>query len=96
EGMTGRRASPERTIHPAQFPVAVIDRIVKACSNQGDLVFDPFVGSGTTAQVAIANGRTVIGFETNPVYIDVARTRLVKFLKRKELEQAQQRLSFDG
>ncbi len=43
----------ERTPHPAQFPIAVIDRIVKACSSPGDIVFDPFIGSGTVAEVAL-------------------------------------------
>ena len=41
------RSSNERVNHPAQFPLAVLDRIVKACSDTGDLVFDPFIGSGS-------------------------------------------------
>jgi adenine-specific DNA-methyltransferase len=90
--MTGRRASPERTSHPAQFPMAVIDRIVKACSNAGDVIFDPFIGSGTTAEVALANGRAVVGIEINKKYVDIAAKRLEKFLKQKQIEQAQGKL----
>ncbi len=73
------RASAERTAHPAQFPVAVIDRVVRACSNQGDVVLDPFMGSGTTAEVALATGRFVLGFEVEPKYIDIAKHRIDAF-----------------
>ena len=82
--MTGQRASPERTKHPAQFPVSVIERIVKACSNRApgtpwrhpnDLLLDPFIGSGTTAEVAIRQGRHAIGFEINSSYLEIAAER---------------------
>jgi adenine-specific DNA-methyltransferase len=72
------RSSVERTPHPAQFPEAVIDRIVKASSNPGDVVLDPFVGSGTTAVVARRLDRYSIGFEANERYLaDVAIPRLL-------------------
>ena len=83
------RASEERTDHPAQFPLAVIDRIIKACSNEGDLVLDPFMGSGTTAEMALSLRRPVIGFETSRNYIDVAAERLTRFLRRREQHLAQ-------
>jgi adenine-specific DNA-methyltransferase len=71
------RSSPERTAHPAQFPEGVIERIILATSNQGDIVLDPFIGSGTTAVVARRLGRRVVGFESNETYIaDVAVPRL--------------------
>lgn len=92
EGVDGRRASSERTSHPAQFPVGVIDRIVKACSNPGDVVFDPFVGSGTTAEVAIANDRLVVGFEINKNYVNIAANRIEQFLERRRTESAQRSL----
>ncbi|MBL9150363.1 MAG: site-specific DNA-methyltransferase [Phycisphaerae bacterium] len=83
------RASPERTAHPAQFPLAVIDRIVKACSNPGDLVFDPFMGSGTTAEAASANDRTVAGSEMRADYVKIARDRLMRAIRRRESERSQ-------
>jgi adenine-specific DNA-methyltransferase len=70
------RASRERTAHPAQFPIAVIERIVRASSRAGDLVLDPFMGSGTTAEVALREGRTVVGFEIDKGYCDVIARRL--------------------
>ena len=88
-GLTGQRASPERTRHPAQFPVSVIDRIVKACSDKGDLLFDPFIGSGTTAEVAIRNGRNAIGFEIKSEYVDIAVERLERVVRDLERDRAQ-------
>ena len=89
KNLTGQRASPERTKHPAQFPVSVIDRIVKASSNHGDILFDPFIGSGTTAEVAIRNGRNAIGFEIKPEYISIAVERLEQVIRDVEQKKAQ-------
>ena len=86
------RASAERTPHPAQFPIAVIDRIVRACSNRGDLVLDPFMGSGTTAEVALATGRFVLGFELEPRYIEIAKQRVDAHAEWKQGVRAQRAL----
>ncbi len=77
------RASPERTPHPAQFPEAVIERVIKSSSNKGDIILDPFIGSGTTAVVALAQERYVVGFEINSAYCDIAAKRIEVFLKQK-------------
>ena len=74
--MTGQRASPERTKHPAQFPEEVIRRIILACSAPGDLILDPFGGSGTTAAVAIELGRRSLTFELDQTYIEISTERL--------------------
>ena len=83
------RASKERTPHPAQFPVALIDRIVLACSNPGDLVLDPFLGSGTTAAVATRRGRLALGFEVREDYCEIAATRMLSGLTVAEEENLQ-------
>ena len=70
------RASKERTSHPAQFPLQVIDRIMKACSNSYDMIFDPFLGSGTVAVSALINNRCVVGCEINSEYIKIAKQRI--------------------
>jgi len=70
------RSSKERTDHPAQFPSALIERIILACSNPGDLVLDPFMGSGTTALVASRLGRRVVGFELSSRYLEIAIDRI--------------------
>jgi len=70
------RSSVERTIHPAQFPLALIQRIIRGFSNQNDIVFDPFLGSGTVAYAALQEGRCVVGFEIRKDYCDIAIQRL--------------------
>lgn len=83
------RASPERTSHPAQFPVAVIERIIKACSDSGDVLLDPFMGSGTTALVAMQLSRPVIGFELSERYMEIAINRLESFFEEQRIATAQ-------
>ena len=75
------RSSKERTPHPAQFPLAVVSRIVEACSNPGELVFDPFLGSGTVIEAAIRLGRCAVGFEINRRYVDLAERRVSRVLR---------------
>lgn len=70
------RASKERTPHPAQFPEALIERVILASTNPGDVVLDPFLGSGTTAAVASRLGRKCVGFELRSDYVETARKRL--------------------
>lgn len=72
--------SKERSLHPAQFPESMIERIVLSCSNEGDMVLDPFFGSGTTLKVAIKHHRNAIGFEIESTYVQNARDRLERFI----------------
>jgi adenine-specific DNA-methyltransferase len=83
------RSSKERTPHPAQFPVVVVERILNACSEAGDLILDPFMGSGTVAEAAIKTGRCVVGFEINPRYVEVAAKRLDGVSRRRNLNESQ-------
>jgi adenine-specific DNA-methyltransferase len=66
----------EKTDHPCQFPVALVQRLVLSMTNEGDLVFDPFIGVGTTAVAAIINGRRAAGAETVRHYYDLAVERI--------------------
>jgi site-specific DNA-methyltransferase (adenine-specific) len=66
----------ERTGHPCQMPEAVLERIVRASSNVGDLVLDPFAGSGTTLAVAKRLGRRYLGVELSEDYAEAIRQRL--------------------
>ncbi|MFH1971796.1 MAG: site-specific DNA-methyltransferase [Patescibacteria group bacterium] len=67
---------PERTSHPAQYPEELIERIIKVASNEGDIVLDPFVGSGTTARIALDNYRQYLGYDTEKEYLNLAEKRL--------------------
>ena len=66
----------ERTGHPAIFPEQLAADHIRSWSNEGDIVLDPFMGSGTTAKVARALGRHYIGFEISAEYCDIIRQRL--------------------
>jgi adenine-specific DNA-methyltransferase len=79
------RSSKERTPHPAQFPIAVIERIIKASSNSDEIVLDPFLGSGTTAIVALTHGRKALGFEINENYCKIAADRIENYISMKNL-----------
>lgn len=68
----------ERTGHPAQFPIRLAQDHILSWSNEGDVVFDPFVGSGTTAIAAIRTRRHYIGFDISEQYCDLANQRIEK------------------
>jgi site-specific DNA-methyltransferase (adenine-specific) len=68
----------ENTSHPNQKPEKLVARAIEASSNPGDLVIDPFLGSGTTAVVARRLARRYLGFEIDPDCVRLARKRLVE------------------
>lgn len=62
--------------HPAPFPVELPRRLIELYTYQGDLVLDPFMGSGTTAVAAVETGRNYVGFDTEESYVELARERI--------------------
>lgn len=68
----------EKRIHPTQKPKSCIERLILASSNQGDIVLDPFMGSGSTAMSCIQNNRKYIGFEIDKKYYEKALERIEK------------------
>lgn len=73
--------------HPTQKPEALLERIIMASSNKGDVVLDPFSGSFTTSAVAVKLGRIAIGFDINQEYFEIGirRTGISEFYKDKSL-----------
>lgn len=65
-----------RQDHPTQKPEGLAERMVLASSNEGDMVLDPFSGSGTTLRVCQQLNRNCIGFEINPIYAEMTKNRL--------------------
>ena len=61
--------------HPTQKPVDLLNRIIKASTNEGDVVLDPFLGSGTTAVSCVLNNRKYIGIEKEKEYFELAKKR---------------------
>jgi site-specific DNA-methyltransferase (adenine-specific) len=62
--------------HGCQMPEQLLERIIRACSDPGDVVLDPFAGSGTTLVMAKKLGRRYLGFELSPAYVENIRKRL--------------------
>ncbi|MBF0562735.1 MAG: site-specific DNA-methyltransferase [Alphaproteobacteria bacterium] len=70
---------PEKTEHPCQFPVELVERCVLAMTNPGDWVLDPFAGVGSSAIAAVKNGRKSVGIERDAGYCAIAGERLRRF-----------------
>ena len=67
---------PEKTIHPCQFPVELVERLVLSMTNDGDVVFDPYMGVGSSVVAALMHGRVAYGCDIVQEYVDVARRRV--------------------
>lgn len=72
--------------HPAIFPESMVRDHIVSWSNVGDLVYDPFMGSGTTAKMALKNNRKFIGSEISQVYCDIANKRINTYLTNGEAD----------
>jgi DNA modification methylase len=67
---------PEKTIHPCQFPIELVERCVFSMTNEGDWVLDPFSGVGTSMLAAVRHNRRAMGCERERAYIDEAKRRM--------------------
>ena len=83
----------EKNGYPTQKPEKLLERVIKACSNPGDLVFDCFMGSGTTQAVAMKLGRRFIGADINLGAIQTTTKRLLSVAS--ELESAHKPVSYE-
>lgn len=68
----------EKTDHPCQFPVGLVERLVLGMSNEGDLVVDPYMGVGTTAVASLLHGRRSAGADIEKEYLETAKERVQK------------------
>ena len=75
---TDIRGASTRNGHPAPFPPVLAERLIRMFSFAGDLVLDPFLGTGSTAVAAVASGRSSIGVEIDPGYVEIAGNNLQK------------------
>ena len=89
-------SNPNRQDHPTQKPEGIIERMVLASSDIGDVVLDPFSGSGTTLRVCQQLGRNAIGFEINPQYVESTNKRLAeKFVGFDSVDPRMERVPND-
>lgn len=72
-----KRDIRKKDLHPATFPIALAKRVIQLFTHEGELVLDPFVGSGTTLLAAQDLNRNAVGFDLQESYIDLCKTRLV-------------------
>lgn len=78
--------SAKRIGHPAPFPEELPYRLIQLFSFKGDIILDPFMGSGTTAVSAIKTERLFVGYDISQEYIDLAKKRLKPFLEQTSLD----------
>jgi adenine-specific DNA-methyltransferase len=71
---------PEKTAHPCQYPIELIERCVLALTNVGDWVFDPYAGVGSALIAALIHNRRAMGSEKEGSYVEVARERIAAYL----------------
>ena len=69
----------EKTIHPCQFPVELVERLVLSMTDPGDAVLDPYMGVGSAAVAALKHGRRALGCDIVSEYVDIARERVLAF-----------------
>ena len=74
---------PEKTIHTSQFPIELVERLILALTNEGDLVFDPFVGVGSSMIATILHNRKAVGVDKEKIYTDIAYQRIIELMKDK-------------
>lgn len=81
----------EKTIHPCQFPVELVERLVLALTDQNDKVFDPYMGVGSTVIGALKHGRVGLGCDTVEKYVDIAWDRVrqlqMEILKMRPMDR---------
>jgi len=70
---------PEKTIHPCQFPIELVERCVLALTNEGDWVFDPYMGVGSSMIAAIMHNRRAVGCDKEEAYVEIAKHRIKSY-----------------
>lgn len=74
---------PEKTIHPCQFPIELVERCVLALTDEGDWILDPFSGVGSALLAALKNNRKAFGCEKDSEYVQIARQRIADLASGK-------------
>jgi DNA modification methylase len=91
------RGASTRDGHPAPYPVEIAERLIKMFSFAGDVVLDPFAGTGSTSQAAIMSGRNSIANEIESAYVEIARQRIMKAARQhRTVGATEAEVTFDG
>ncbi|MBL9038446.1 MAG: site-specific DNA-methyltransferase, partial [Archangium sp.] len=73
---TPKKSEKAHGKHPTQKPIALLDRVIEACTDEDAVVLDPFCGSGTTGVAAVEKGRRFVGIDMNAEYLELTKKRL--------------------
>jgi len=84
--ITPNKSSYGETKHPTEKPIKLIEKFIKTGSNEGEIILDPFIGSGTTAIACLKTGRKFIGIEKEPEYVEIAKARIKPYLEQKKID----------
>jgi site-specific DNA-methyltransferase (adenine-specific) len=84
---TPNQAEKQFGKHPTQKPIALLERIVLASTNIGDVILDPFTGSSTAGIASVRYNRNFIGIDNNSEYLELSVKRLQAELNKKKVEQ---------
>ena len=82
-----------KTSHPAVFPEKLANDHIISWSKEGDTVFDPFMGSGTTGKMALLNNRNFIGIEKDEKYFEIAKERIAEAEMRKNFRSSKSKIT---
>lgn len=81
----GSKRISSSDLHPTEKPVGLLEEFVRVCTDVGEVVLDPFMGSGTTGAACVKNGRAFIGIELDERYFDVACERIAKLYRQPDM-----------
>jgi DNA modification methylase len=81
------KVPPSDLIHPTQKPITLIEYLIKTYSNEGEVILDNCIGSGTTAEACIRTGRQFVGFEKEKTYFDAANIRIKKAQEQGKISE---------
>jgi adenine-specific DNA-methyltransferase len=85
----------EKTEHPCQFPVGLVERLILALTQKAQVVFDPFAGTGSTGVAALLHGRRFLGCELDSLYAELAHSRLIRTVNGLERFRSHAKPVFD-
>lgn len=90
------RHNKHRDPHPCQLPVHLLERLILMSTDEGDVILDPFMGTGTTAVAAARLGRNVIGIDLDPQYVEITQRKLAQEFPNSKIRVSQSEDCFQG
>ena len=90
------RHNKHRDAHPCQLPIHLLERLILMSTDEGDVILDPFIGTGTTAVAAARLGRNVIGVDLDAQYVEITQRKLAEISPNSKIQVSQSEDGFQG